>query len=188
MSSLGGRLPNANLLPLALAGVELQVLSWNGQGICLFHGPDRLKMGPIISRYSRNRHIVCFQEVHGNRDDILLTFSQWLPGWSLFVSGCLDSQGFAAPGSGGVVTAICPNLSRLCSFEERILVNGRCLLVSLCSHSLGLYKRVHIINLHNYGLTGGQVSSIGEELDKIFRTMRFDPRKSLGSSLVISTF
>ena len=154
MSLAGGSFPNANLLPLSLAGVELQILSWNGQGICLFHGPDRLKMGPIIAKYVRNRHVVCFQEVHGNRDDILLTFSQWLPGWSIFVSGCLDFQGFASPGSGGVVTAVCPNLNRLCSFEERILVDGRCLLVSLCSHSLGLYKRVHVINLHNYGLTG----------------------------------
>ena len=123
-------------------------------------------MGPIISKYSRNRHILCLQEVHGNRDDILLTFSQWLPGWSFFVSGCMDSQGFAAPGSGGVVTAICPSLSRLCSFEEQILVDGRCLMVTLCSQSLGLYKRVHIFNIHNFGLTSGQVSLIGEELDK----------------------
>ena len=67
--------------------------------------------------------------------------------------------------SGGVVTAVCPNLSKLYSFEERILVVGRRLLPSLCSNSLGLYKRVHIINLHKYRLSGGQVSGIGQELD-----------------------
>ena len=104
--------------------------------------------------------------VHGNRDDILLTFTQWLPGWSVFVSGCLDSQGFDLPGSGGMVTAVCPNLSKLCSFEEQILVDGRCLLVSLCSNSLGVYKGVHIINLHNFVLSGGQVFGIGQKLDE----------------------
>ena len=72
---LGGPLPNVNLLPLSAVGVELQILSWNGQGICLFHGPDRVKMGPLIARYVHDRHIVCFQEVHGNRDDILWTFT-----------------------------------------------------------------------------------------------------------------
>ena len=78
-------------------------------------------MGPIISKYSHNRHVACFQEVHGNKDDLLLTFSQWLPGWSIFVSGCLDFQGFASPGSGGVVIAVCTNLNRSCSFEKRFL-------------------------------------------------------------------
>ena len=70
LSLVGGSSPNANLLPLSLAGVELQVLSWNGQGICLFLAPDRLKMGPIIAKYMHNRHVVSFQEVHGSRDDI----------------------------------------------------------------------------------------------------------------------
>ena len=111
-----------------------------------------------------------------------------MPGWSIFVSGCLDFQGFAAPGSGGLVIAVSPNLNKLCSFEERILVDGRCLLVSLCSNSLGLRTRVHIINLHNFGLSGGQVSDIGQELDQQIRTTRPDPRKSLESFLVISTF
>jgi len=175
-----GRLPNANLLPLSAVGVELQVLSWNGQGICLFHGPDRLAMRPIVAKYVKDRHVVCFQEVHGNRDDILLTFSQWLPGWSIFVSGCLDSQGFASPGSGGVVTVVCPNLSRMCSFEERILVDGRCLLVSLCSNTLGLYKRVHILNLHNYGLSGVQVDGIGQKLDEFFQGNAARPMEEFG--------
>jgi hypothetical protein len=143
-------------------------------------------MGPIVAKYVHNRHVVCFQEVHGNRDDILWTFSQWLPGWSIFVSGCLDFQGFAAPGSGGVVSAVCPNLSKVCSFEERILVDGRCLLLSLCSNSLGLYKRVHIINLHNFGLSGGQVSYIGQELDKKIQDNAARPKEEFG--IIIDDF
>ena len=101
-----GSFPNANLLPLSAVGVELQNLSWNAQGICLFHGPDRIKMGRLIAKYSNNLHVVCFQEVHGNRDDLLLTFSRCLPGWSIFVLGCSDFQGFAAPGFGGLVIAV----------------------------------------------------------------------------------
>jgi len=119
----GGSLPNVNLLPLSLAGSELQVFSWNGQGICLFNLADRLKMGPIISKLSQNRDIVCFQE-HGTEPEFLQSFSQWLPGWLIVRSGCFDFQGFPAPGSGGVVTAICRKLRRLCSFEERVIVPG----------------------------------------------------------------
>ena len=78
------------------------------------------------------------------------------------------------------MSVICPELSRVCSFQERMLVDGRCLLVCLCSHSLGLYERVHIINLRNYGLTGGQVSYIGEELDKIFQDSFVRPKEEFG--------
>ena len=49
-----------------------------------------------------------------------------------------------------------------------------------------IYKRVHILNLHNYGLTGGQVSCIGSELDKKIGTHRPDPRRNSESFLVIS--
>ena len=61
-----------------------------------------------------------------------------------------------------------------------MLVDGRCPLMSLCSNSFGLYKRVHILNLHNYGLTGGQVSCIGSELDKQIRDSSTRPNEECG--------
>ena len=99
------------------------------------------------------------------RTTFLFSFSQWLPGWLIVCSGCFDFQGFPAPGSGGAVIAAYPNLGRLCSIEERVILYGRCLLVSPCLNIFELCRRVHIFNLHNYGLSGGQVSPTGMQLN-----------------------
>ena len=103
-------------------------------------------MGSTISSFAKNRLVVCSQEVHGDMADILFPFTQWFPRWLTVRSSCCDSDGFDAPVSGGVVIAICPMLRGLCSVEERVIVPGRCLSVSLCSDSLGLRKRVHILS------------------------------------------
>ena len=63
-------------------------------------------MGSIVSKCVHNNDILCFQEVHGTEAEILLSFSQWLPGWLIVRSGCFDFERFPAPGSGGVVTAM----------------------------------------------------------------------------------
>ena len=85
MSLVGGSLPNADLLPLSIAGAELQIISWNGHGICLFNPVDRLKMGPIIFKYSMNRHVVCFQGVHGNKMIFCFLFPSGFLGGEFFV-------------------------------------------------------------------------------------------------------
>ena len=118
-------------------------MEWAGD--LFFNRADRFKMGSIIPKFVLNRHIVCFQEVHGTGAEFLLSFPKWLLGWLIARSDCFDFQGFPAPGSGGVVTAIYFKLRRLCSFEEKVVVPGRCLLVTLCSNTFGLYKRVHIV-------------------------------------------
>ena len=137
-------------------------------------------MGSTMSSFAKNRHVVCFQEVHGNMADIVLSFTQWLPGWLIVRSSCCDSDGFDAPASVGVVTAICPMLRGLCTVEDRVIVPGRCLSVTLCPDSFGLRKRVHILNLHNYGFTGGQVSAVGAVLDKNFQDSVSRPKEEFG--------
>ena len=93
-------------------------------------------MSPTISNFVKNRHIVCIQEIHGNMADLSLSFSQWLPGWLIARSSCCDSGGFESPASGGLVIAICFMLRGLCTIEDRVIVPGRCLSVTLCSDSL----------------------------------------------------
>ena len=97
--------------------------------------------------------------------EILLSFSEWLPGWLIVRSSCCDSEGFESPASGGLVIAICPLLCGLCTVEDGVIVPGRCLSATLCSDSFGLQKGVHILNLHNFGFTGGQVSAVGVAAD-----------------------
>lgn len=72
-------------------------------------------MGSTISSFAKNRHVVCFQEVHGNMADISLSVSRWLPGWLIVRSSCCDSDEFDAPAPGRLVTAVCLMLWGLCS-------------------------------------------------------------------------
>ena len=137
-------------------------------------------MGTAISRFSRNRHVVCFQEVHGNRADIFNSFTRWLPGWMIVQSACCDSHGVDTPASGGVVTAICPELCKLCTVEDRVIVPGRCLWITLCCNSFGLRKRVHVLNLHNYGFSGDQVTAVGAVLDDIVQGSASRPKEEFG--------
>ena len=75
-------------------------------------------------------------------------------------SGCLDFQGFATPGSGGVVIVVCPRLSSVCNIELLEIVPGRCISVSLWAVVSGLQRNLHILTLHNFGLSNAQVSAI----------------------------
>ena len=102
---------------------------------------DRHKIGTTVSNFAKNRRTVCFQEVHGNMADILLSFTRWFPGWLIVRSSCRDSDGFDAPASGGVVNATCLMLRGLCTVEDRVIVPGRSLSVTLCSNFFGFYKR-----------------------------------------------
>ena len=147
---------------------------------------DKHRMGSTTSSFARNRHVVCFQEVHGNMADILLSFTRWLPGWLIVRLSCCDSDGFDDPAFGAVVIAICSMLRGLCPVEDRAIVPGRCLSVTLCSDSSGLHKRVHILNLHNYGFTGGQVSAVGAVLDIFFKMPCLGPKRNLELSLETS--
>ena len=88
-------------------------------------------MGNAIRKFANNRHILCFQEVHGHREAVVASFGRWLPGWNIVSSVCVDAQNFADPASGGGVIAVCPKLNSFCKTEPKEIVPGRCLSVSL---------------------------------------------------------
>ena len=127
---VGGSFPNPNN-PMSFLGEQVQILSWNGRGICVYDSSDMERMRCEVQRLARNRHILCFQEVHGRDSEIVSTFSRWLPNWKICGSACVADDGLQLHASGGVVTAICPALVRRCSFVEKILVPGRCVDISI---------------------------------------------------------
>ena len=174
--SLGvGRAPNGNLMPISLCGHELQIASWNGRGIVVHRTQEYFDMGNAIRKLALNRHILCFQEVHGHSSAVRASFNRWLSGWNIVPSVCVDSQGFPDPASGGIVIAICPKLSSFCEIEPQEIVPGRCLSVSLSALVGGLQRNLQILTVHNYGLTFSQVNDIGNMLDLSFETCQAQP-------------
>ena len=153
-----GQVPNVNLMPLSLVGAELQLLSWNERGIVVHRHREFHNQGTAIRRLSNNRHILCFQEVHGKSAAVKGFFCRVLPGWNINLSVCRDFQHFEDLSSRGVVVAVCPKLSRECNLELLEIVPGRCLSVSLWVRDSGVKRNLHILILHNYGLNNEQTS------------------------------
>ena len=132
-------------------------------------------MGNAIRKLVLNRHILCFQEVHGHSAAVRASFSRWLPGWNIVPSVCVDSQGFPDPASGGVVIAVCPKLASFCEIEPLEIVPGRCLSVSLSALVGGLQRNLQILTVHNYGLSFSQVNDVGMQLDSVLQVCQAQP-------------
>ena len=79
------------------------------------------------------------------------------------------------PSSGGIVIAICPKLSRVCNIVPLEIVPGRCLSVSLWALVSGIKRNLHILTLHNFGLSNDNVSSIGSILHTLGEDCRRQP-------------
>ena len=97
-------------MPLALGFQELQLLSWNGRGICQVCSDTRRQKMERIQVLARGRHILCFQEVHGQESEVLHSFALLLPRWRFVVSTCVTEDGLQRHAAGGVVIAICPEI------------------------------------------------------------------------------
>ena len=138
MLSAGGRAPNFNLLPISLCGDNLQIASWNGRDIVVHRHNEYFDMGNAVRKLAVNIDILRFQEVHGYNVAALASFKRWLPGWNIMHSGCVDTNFFSDPASGGCVIAICLELCIICEIEPKEIVPGRCLSVSLSSNAGGL--------------------------------------------------
>ena len=145
---LSGALLLPNNLPAPLSGgvKDFRVLSWNGRGLCVTDRADRMEAGRLVSGFSRDFDVLCFQEVHGRPAEILRQFQLWLPNWQFCVSGFVDSYGFADPGTGGDIICLRPGLARG-AVSQTILVPGRCHVASFalsCGHS------INVVNAHNF--------------------------------------
>ena len=132
-------------------------------------------MGNAIRKLAHNRHVLCFQEVHGHSAAVRASFGRWLPGWTIVPSVCLDYQGFPDPASGGIVIAVCPKLASSCEIEPLEIVPGRCLSVSLSALVGGLQRNLQVLTVHNYGLSFSQVNDIGIQLDSVLQVCQSHP-------------
>ena len=133
----GGSLPNPASFPIHFPlhcfGVEeLQVLAWNGSGICLADRAARIAMGHHIKRPANSAHILCFQEVHGEEGDAFHQLSRWLPGWKISVSCSIRAVALLMVVLGGVAMAICPKLKDVSICNTQYIVLGRCMASSIC--------------------------------------------------------
>ena len=76
------------------------------------HDPKKHELqGQKVQSFSKNSHILLFQEVHGFEAEIRDTFSRWLPGWVFVISVFETVDGFVSTATGGVVIAFCPMLA-----------------------------------------------------------------------------
>ena len=179
---LGGcSLPNSQFFPdsfpISGFGVsELQILGWNGRGICLADPAARSSMGCHVKRISKLAHILCFQEVHGLSGDVVHQFNVWLPGWTCLSSHALNDDGCSSPNSGGVVTLVCPKLCAGANFDTQVLVPGRC----ICTPVLSGDRVLTVCNVHNYGLSLFEIKSIKSFLFNLCSNIEFSPSKMLG--------
>ena len=82
--------------------------------------------------------------------------------------------------------AICPKLSSVCSIVPLEIVPGRCLSVSIWAHISGIPRNLHILTLHNYGLSGEQVSTVGVVLVRLNEACLRQPHKNF--ALLIGDF
>jgi len=133
-------------------------------------------MGRVIQRFAANRHILCFQEVHGLEGEVLHHFEALLPRWKIFCSSSLDQDGLPMANAGGVVTAICPELAAQANFEERCLVPGRCVAVSILAGA----RVLTVLNLHNYGLQTSQVQFLATYLSSLAINIKVNPCARFG--------
>jgi hypothetical protein len=166
----------ASLFPFDKNRGEFHFLSWNGRGLCVADSVERNRLRDTIRKLSKQMHVLCFQEVHGRVAEIILAFQGWLPGWHISVSVPFTDDGMEASSAGGVVTAVCPHISGCGSFEDVVLVPGRCLGTSIFVGD----KVLHVLNIHNHDLRAHQVRHIGNYMSQIAQDIKVAPCSKFG--------
>ena len=181
----GASCPNS-YLPMALVGGEVQILTWNGRGICMVDSEGRRRMKTAVQRLAAHKHVLRFQEVHGKEGEISDTFRRWLPGWRISVSVCRGDDELQLHTMGGVVTAICPVLADRVQISDVVLAHGRCIFTELafpketeprvggCGSALHS-RAVYIGNIHNYGLKSVHLNGISRHLAHLRDKVQADP-------------
>ena len=117
---------------------------------------------------------MCLQETHGYSEEILAEIAILLPLWLCFHSPVLLPDGIVAPGAGGVLILVCPELVLRTDLVHKILIPGRCQMLRLVekqnpqtasgdglSWNCDRAKAVTLLNVHNFGLTRNDVMVIG---------------------------
>ena len=139
----------------------------------------RNSMSDHSKRLAKVGHILCFQEVHGFWGDVMLTFQGWLPGWHIFASTSINPDGTPNHNSGGVVFAVCPTIASVACFEECYLVPGRAMGLSVWVGQ----EVLHILNVHNFGLSITEIKLIGEYLNSVANSVKANPSQCFGAAL-----
>ena len=117
---------------------------------------------------------MCLQETHGYSEEILAEIAILLPLWLCFHSPVLLPDGIVAPGAGGVLILVCPELVLRTDLVHKILIPGRCQMLRLVekqdpqtasgdglSWNCDRAKAVTLLNVHNFGLTRNDIMVIG---------------------------
>jgi len=181
-----GRLaPNhSQCFPAFFGPSGLKVVQWNGRGICLSDPAARDRSGKFVRTLSTQAHILCFEEVHGHRKEVLFQFRQWLPDWKFWASTVQRNDGSSNFGAGGVLIAVGPGIARQAiAYSPQYLVQGRCLALAIkFPHSLSL----NVVALHNFDLTLPQVNAVGRFLERASAEDLVDPLSRM--SILVGDF
>ena len=130
----------------------------------------------MVRKLSVGAHILCFQEVHGKDCEIPEHFGSSLPSWRIRWSTPRSGDDLQMHTSGGVVIVVAPHLALMDNFEDRLIIPGRCIGISV----LGWDKFLSVINLHNYGLLASQVNAIGNFMSSLVYRIRVSPHLQAG--------
>ena len=130
-------------------------------------------MVQYLRKFALSHSVICLQETHGEPGEIELFLLGAIPGWKVFVSGCLNPDSTFAPGCGGVAICVAPSLANRCvNIEFSIFVQGRCVAASLSFESLSF----NIMNIHNFNLSHRQLTDIGRQLSLWRECTLIDPQ------------
>ena len=172
LNSLEGCLVPNRTAPLILGNASFKVVQFNGRGLCLSDPSARQLAGNFLHRLADQAHILCLEEVHGHRAEILSQFSLWLPRWTFFPSSCFRPDGSENYGAGGVRIAVAPDIAaRATHFSHSNLVPGRCQALSITTRDMQL----DIVNFHNFGLSPAQIRIVGRHCEDSLVRDRANP-------------
>ena len=161
--------------PLLLGNTGFKVVQYNGRGLCLSDPSARQLAGSFLLRLADQAHVLCLQEVHGHRAEILSQFSLWLPRWTLYPSSTFRADGSENFGAGGVLIAVAPAVAaRATDYSHFPIVPGRCQALSIFTRDM----QFNIVNFHNFGLSAAQVHAVGRHCDSLLEYDRANPMSS----------
>ena len=97
----------SSAVPAWCNGLAHSIATWNLRGALHHRREVRHRKLNALNRYALKHAVVCIQEVHGTRAEILAAFSRFARRFVIHISSCADNHnGDCSPHSGGLVTLL----------------------------------------------------------------------------------